>query len=146
MAEKGDYPQYVRGDPLEEDEYLIRLRESKAFMTKLTKKGQVPTSLVKWVRSKNVEEEIRVIQEEFRSGWEIQGARHGMSQSWIGVQHPHGFMLEITTDRLISILQEHTVINGTLQGKWKWFAVDAKSGDLVAEPQAGTKKKRKRKT
>lgn len=128
LATRG-YPENVKGDPLGKDDYLMKLKDSQAFVTKLIKKGEVPTSLKKWG---SPEKAIGVIQEEFRGGWEIVGFRAGM-----------GFTSEIKAWRLISILKERTIINGTLQGNCKWCAVDATGGDMVAEPQqAGTEKRR----
>lgn len=133
-ASRHRYQEYVPGTALGEDEYLLKV-SGKGFMTKLTKKGQVPTSLQNWRPTLKT----YVIEETFREGWQVVGERRGMSQSWVELRHPHGFVLEITVEELVEIMEITDIRKGTIQGKWKWFASDAKRGHLVQQKEAKRK-------
>lgn len=116
------YKEYDGVTPLEENEYLLKMRLQygydsylTGFMTKLTKKGELPVAFKNWG-----DEGIYVINETYRFGWEIISWRIGLSQSWARVKHPDGFTLEVYLHDLLGVIKNNTVINGAIQGEFLW--------------------------
>lgn len=103
------------GQPLEEDQYLLKLKGGKAFLTKLNKNGTIPLKFQQWCNS-----EIYIFTEYYRSGWKWHFFRGGESQDWAVMMHPEGFTLEIYLDNLMEIIPKIDVIKGELIGKFKW--------------------------
>lgn len=117
------------GQPLGENEYLLKIREDKAwsnhktgFLTKLTQKGEIPSSFESWGTSyPNFEKlPIFVFEEKFRKGWKLCSWRFGQSQNWASLITPEGFTLEIYLNQFLKIIQENTLVNGEIQGEFMW--------------------------
>lgn len=114
--------------PLEEDEYLLKIRSGYAgdintgYMTKLTKKKEIPLNFLKWGDwgDRKANYPIYVIKEEFRSGWKINDFRQGQSVIWGELIHPFGFTLEVYLEDLIHVIKTHTIVNGEIIGEFKW--------------------------
>jgi hypothetical protein len=128
---------YTLGDQLGVDEYLLKLRPEEdyhtkkrlmdtGFLAKLTQKKEIPKSFSDWNirhRSGEVEElPIYVYNETFRYGWKLKGWRYGQSQNWATLIHPDGFTLEIYLSTFLNIALDTTIVNGELQGQFKWHA------------------------
>lgn len=126
---------YKEGRILEEDEYLLKIQDfSKAkqwvncykhappsgFMTKFNKDGSIPVAFDNWGKIEYENVPIYIIKEEFRSGWKLSSWRFGMSRNWAVLIHPKGFTLEIHLQNFLDIVKENTIINGELQGEFKW--------------------------
>lgn len=130
---------YIPGEPLAENEYLLKLRQDEeyhsethswslakhktGFLTKLTQKGELPKAFEQWGGKrgdigKNLP--IYVFQETARNGWKIMKWRFGQSQNWATVLHPEGFTVEIYLQQLLEIIKENTVDAGVLVGKFYW--------------------------
>jgi len=116
---------------LREDEFLLKIREENqykpktGFLTKLTKKCEVPVKFKDWDRHWNgstyvTNETIYVWQETFRSGWSLVDWRIGKSQEWAIMKHPEGFTVEIYLNNFLTIIQENTVERGVIHGEFKW--------------------------
>lgn len=93
----------------------------KGFLTKLTQKNTVPVSFSNWItwgRTQSLP--IYVFEEELRSGWELAGIRIGQSQQWAVMKHPMDFTVEIYLDNLEEIILNHTMVNGVIQGEFRW--------------------------
>lgn len=121
--------EYIKGYKLEEDEYLLKIREKDkvGFLTKLTQKGEIPKAFADWEfhahygRLPEAEKfPIYVFKEEFRKGWKLNKWRFGMSQNWASVIHPEGFSVEIYLSQFLDIVKTSTVVNGEIQGRFKW--------------------------
>ena len=127
---------YEIGYQLKDDEYLIKIETYNrnipcGFMTKLTKKGEVPASFEGWGKYAHLyyrhpdspkphDLNIYIINETFRTGWKIDHWRIGMSQSWVVLIHPFGFTVEIHLKELLPLIKNCTIINGELIGSFKW--------------------------
>lgn len=112
---------YTPGEPLTETEFLFKLRPAgyyrsetypTGFLTKLTKKGELPKAFEDWGYDYNKKQpaEIHVFEEDYRSGWKILDLRYGTSQSWIVVLHPEGFTLEVSLPRFLELIKEGTPV------------------------------------
>ncbi len=132
--------EYQPGEILQENEYLLKLRQDEVyhrdkhawslakhktgFLTKLTKKGELPVAFHKWGGQKYSEtgydHPIYVFQEGYNEGWKILSWRFGQSQNWATVLHPQGFTVEIYLQQLLEVIKENTVDVGVLIGKFKW--------------------------
>lgn len=120
---------YDLKSPLKEDEYLLRIEEGTGFLTKLNKDGTVSKNFTKWRNrsygwsddTKSPEElDIMVHKETFSKGWKFVSFRGGESRDWAILEHPLGFQLEVYVSPFIDLIQKITIINGELQGKFKW--------------------------
>ncbi len=122
------YKLYTPGTLLNENEYMLKLRKASyentpdtGFLSKLTKKKEIPLSFDKWghyyLGSKLP---IYLFEETYRSGWKIFSFRYGESQNWALMIHPCGFIVEIYLNNLLKILQENTCVDGELIGIFKW--------------------------
>jgi hypothetical protein len=129
---------YDMSSPLKEDEYLLRveneisyrtnIKKSIGFLSKLNKTGKINKNFTKWRNWNNHEEgnrsdnelDIMVHKETFAKGWKFISFRGGESQDWARLQHPLGFELEVYINTFIDMVQDITIINGELQGKFKW--------------------------
>lgn len=128
------YKLYTEGYVLENEEYLLKIRKSDGsgrgilgnfdtgFFSKFTQKGQFPKAFDEWGTSYYQKEKLStyVFRETFRSGWKLLSWRFGQSQNWARVIHPEGFTLEIYLQQFLEIMQNNTVINGEIQGEFKW--------------------------
>lgn len=132
---------YTTGEPLAENEYLLKIRVDKTvkwnpdtkthdligsyktgFLTKLTQKGQLPKAFEDWGKTyvDRTTLPTYVFKEFARSGWKIVSWRFGQSQNWATVLHPEGFNVEIYLQQLLEIIRENTIENGVLIGKFYW--------------------------
>jgi hypothetical protein len=132
--------EYKEGDILKENEYLLKLRQDEVyhsdkhawslanhktgFLTKLTKKGELPVAFRNWGGKRygesGVNHPIYVFEETYTRGWKIMSWRFGQSQNWATVLHPEGFTVEIYLQQLLEVIKENTVDEGVLMGKFKW--------------------------
>lgn len=117
------------GQDLGPDEFLLKIRPSSntGFLTKLTQKGKIPLAFENWGHNKYPTHglndkplQIYVFKEEFNKGWKIHQWRFGQSQNWATMIHPKGFTLEIYLTDLLNIIVNNTVIDGVIQGEFKW--------------------------
>lgn len=116
---------YTQGETLAENEYLFKLRnDNTGFLTKLTKKGELPKAFEEWGGMRYGENgkslPIYVFEETAMSGWKIVKWRFGQSQNWATMRHPEGFTVEIYLQQLLELIQTHTVDAGVLIGKFYW--------------------------
>ncbi len=105
------------GEPLQEAEWLLKKSGKTGFLTKLTKKGELPKAFDIW---RYAPLPIYLHTERFQDGWELIGCRIGKSQEWATLMHPDGFTVEIYLSSLMDILSISTMINKKLQGEFKW--------------------------
>lgn len=127
---------------LREDEWLLKIRETTnslwngkkwvthpekkktGFLTKLTKKGELPKAFHEWggvsYGERGYDVPIYVFRETFREGWSLVTWRYGKSQNWAKVLHPEGFELEIYLDSFLNVIKETSIVNGKIVGKYKW--------------------------
>lgn len=121
---------YKEGESLAEDEYLLKIRKDGrrsddhvGFMTKLNKTGKIPVAFDSWNSGKYGDSErlpIYVVKETFKKGWKLLSWRFGMSQNWAVMLHPDNYTVEIYLNQFLEIIESNTVINGEIQGKFKW--------------------------
>lgn len=114
---------YIKGYQLQENEFLLKKRGSNGYMTKLTQKGQFPKAFDEWGARYYGEKStlpVYVVEEVFREGWKINGWRFGQSRNWAELMHPLGYTVEVHMEGFLELLKEITVINGQLQGSFKW--------------------------
>lgn len=132
---------YIPGEPLAENEYMLKIRDDKkhrwdaetktytdleyyktGFLSKLTKKGELPKAFEDWGKTYTDRTPLPtyVFQESARSGWKIVSWRFGQSQNWATVRHPEGFNVEIYLQQLLEVIQENTIDAGVLIGKFYW--------------------------
>jgi hypothetical protein len=103
------------------------LRRKKGFLTKLTKKGEIPEAFKMWPEAWRGHNEVvpsKVHKEEFAEGWMVLGYRRGGSQDWAVLRHPKGFTLEIYLVDFMNMLPNITVEDGRLLGMFKWIGND----------------------
>jgi len=133
---------YKEDYELKEDEYLLKIRQdseanndaiNSGFLTKFNKNGSMPAAFKEWGITgystklngehywKQTEmPEIHVFKEIFRSGWKLDSWRFGLSRNWASLVHPKGFTVEIHLENFLDIVKENTIINGEIQGEFKW--------------------------
>ena len=113
---------YNTGDILGEDEYLLKIRsDNTGFLTKLTKKGELPKSFIDWNDySPHRILPIHIVKEIFTSGWKLESWRFGTSQNWATIWHPMGFKVEIYLSDFLRIIQKNDIHKGELIGAFKW--------------------------
>lgn len=120
---------YKEGDILGENEYLLRVEDETGYLAKLNKDGSVPKNFLKWrvpyVRHGSKIPELKdldimIHRESFGKGWKFVDFRGGESQDWARLLHPLGFEVEVYIHTFIDMIQDHTIINGVLQGQFKW--------------------------
>lgn len=133
--------EYTPGETLGENEFLLKLRDDSyrqwnsntqkyeehvhfktGFLTKLTKKGEVPKAFESWgaIRYNGPKPDTYVWQETYRSGWKLKSWRIGKSQEWAKVQHPEGFQVEIYLSNFLEIVQNETIDQGVIVGEYRW--------------------------
>jgi hypothetical protein len=126
-----------------EDQWLLKLRDDHAyewdeakrkhvvkatyktgFLTKLTKKGELPKSFESWGGSHYGESghslPIYVFQENYRTGWKLISWRFGKSQNWARMKHPEGFIVEIYLDNFLDVVKETAMDQGEILDEYKW--------------------------
>lgn len=110
------------GAPLEKDEYLIKIFEDTAFLTKLNKTGKIPVKFLEWGYDFETRKrpDIQVINEIFREGWQVKDFRAGGSQCWARLIHPLGFIVEIYVEELFKLFETETIKNKSIEGCFKW--------------------------
>lgn len=127
---------YIEGYNLKENEYLCKIQtyiyhdgteDKKGFITKFNQNGSMPVKFKEWggyYRNSiwNPKPEIFILEEVFSKGWKIEFARIGQSQEWATMIHPLGFTLEIYLSNLFELIKNNTIINGELQGEFKWHS------------------------
>ena len=119
---------------LQENEYLLKVHDDIGFMTKLTKKNEIPPSFTNWRQYWNHQNTVKtyVIEEKFREGWKFYGLRHGQSTAWVMLQHPYGFVVEINPSAFEDIVGELTMVNGVIITPC-YFQAKAKNAKLLVE-------------
>jgi len=109
---------------IEGDNYLLKIRQSDntGFLSQLTQKGQIPKRFTDWPTNygPKIDSPIYFHTEIFQPNWKIKSFRFGESQNWATLIHPLGFSLEIYMTNLLEIIKTTTIINGQLQGSFKW--------------------------
>lgn len=124
-----DTQNYIPGYQLAEDEYLLKIRYSESsvtgFLTKLNQNGTVPKKFEDWgiwkySREPQIPLPICVFTEKFRAGWKLDHFRIGESQQWAALMHPYGFIVEIYLTDFLQIVKTNSLIEGVLQGEFKW--------------------------
>lgn len=123
------------GEPLEDDEWLLKLAPDvkTGFLTKLTQKGQLPKAFDEWregymygyingvySHTKTPKLPVYIHKEKPSEGWTLERWRIGKSQEWATMIHPEGFTVEIYLTNFLELVKENTIINGIIQGKFKW--------------------------
>lgn len=116
---------YQEGRILEANEYLLKIRPGSpdtGFLSKYNKNGSMPVSFKDWGKTypDYITLPVFVIEEKFRSGWKLHGWRFGQSQNWASLVHPEGFTVEIYLVQFLEIISTNTIINGVIQGDFKW--------------------------
>ncbi len=124
-----DYDEEYQGMTLLDNEYLLKIRsDNTGFMSKLTKKEELPKAFDSWNEhtwSSVIDLPIKVIEEDYRKGWKIDiGSRYdmyriGKSQQWVKLTHPLGFKLEIYLESFFTDVLPY-MQNGVILGEWKW--------------------------
>lgn len=120
--------EFKEGYVLQENEYLAKFcviyagQPHTGFLAKYTLKGEIPKNFLTW---KNYSDgsgpkQIFIHTEEFKSGWKFLVARFGESQNWAVLVHPDNFLIEVYMNDFIELLKTITIINGELQGNFKW--------------------------
>ena len=111
-----------QGDPLKEDEYLLKVDDTTGFITKLNKNGTIPVAFKDWRNYYNHKANLDTYlhKENFSPNWHIVSCRFGESQNWAIMMHPIGFTLEIYINNFMELIKHTTIINGELQGEFKW--------------------------
>jgi len=61
-----------------------------------------------------------VFKETTREGWKLISWRFGQSQNWAILLHPERFTVEIYLNQFLEIMQNNTIINGEIIGKFYW--------------------------
>lgn len=111
------------GEKLKDDEWLLKVKEDgTGFMTKLTKKGEIPVAFSDFSEGYPKYEEIpiKVIVETYSDGWWIKGFRSGKSQNWVKIIHPQGFIVEIyASDFFNNVIKN--CIGAWVHKKCKWI-------------------------
>ena len=123
-----------------EDQWLLKLREDKVwnpekriweeglqktgFLSKLTKKGELPKSFTDWGGDRygatGKDLPIYVFQESYRTGWKLISWRFGKSQNWARMRHPEGFVVEIYLDNFLDVVKETAMDQGEILDEYKW--------------------------
>jgi hypothetical protein len=114
---------YTEGYQLAENEFLLKKRGDNGYMTKMTQKGAFPKAFEEWGsnwRGENPNLPVYIVEEVFREGWKINGWRFGQSRNWAELMHPLGYTVEVHMEDFLELLKEITVVNGQLQGSFKW--------------------------
>lgn len=121
---------YKEGYKLEENEYLLKLRESDQtiFLSKLTQKGALPVKFAEWGIKYDYQLKYHVdtipntyiFKESFREGWQLLEWRFGMSQNWAKIITPEGYKIEIYLSNFLDIVKSNTIINGSIKGAFMW--------------------------
>ena len=125
--------EYNEGYLLQDDEYLFKRRGfsyygdelDSGFLTKFNQNGTIPKAFIGWGKfykdGQVVDnDQIFVFTEVFAPGWKLNNWRIGKSQEWASMIHPGGFTVEIYLDSFLELVKENTIINGELQGEFKW--------------------------
>ena len=122
---------------LEESEYLLKFFERTqygtddkttiGFMSKLNKSGTMPKAFRSWQgytyngnEYKLLDLDTYIFNEYPRSGWKVGTYRTGDSQSWVQMLHPLNFCVEIYMFEFFKLLKTINIIDGELQGKFRW--------------------------
>lgn len=120
---------YEPGYILEEDEFLLKIREypsshypNVGFLSKFTQKGEIPKSFENWGTSyhQQIKLPTYVVKEIFKHGWRVYNYRSGKSQDWAKLIHPDGYTIEIYLSNFFDIIKENDIKDGYIIGKFKW--------------------------
>ena len=121
-----------------EDQWLLKLRSDSewdgkkwipdafktGFLSKLTKKGELPKSFTDWGGDRygatGKDLPIYVFQESYRTGWKLISWRFGKSQNWARMRHPEGFVVEIYLSNFLDVVKETSMDQGMILGEYKW--------------------------
>lgn len=127
--------EYTPGYVLKDNEFLLKIRlntgyrgqpesVSTGYITKFNKDGSMPVDFKNWDANRWSPEKpeipIYIHEEEFKNGWKLHSWRFGKSQNWARLIHPDGFTLEIYLNQFLEIIANDTLVNGELQGRYKW--------------------------
>jgi len=133
---------------LGENEYLLKVRgdginsNMTGFMVKLTKAKKIPAAFDGWGNDYNWQTKTStlaktyIIEEKFRRNWKFKGLRHGQSTAWVQLEHPYGFGVEINATGFGAIVDEITMINGTMVTPC-YFKAKLKNAELLVEKDDG---------
>jgi hypothetical protein len=121
-----------------EDQWLLKLRSDSewdgtkwipdafktGFLSKLTKKGELPKSFTDWGGDRygaaGKDLPVYVFQESYRTGWKLISWRFGKSQNWARMKHPEGFVVEIYLNNFLDVVKETSMDQGMILGEYKW--------------------------
>jgi hypothetical protein len=121
-----------------EDQWMLKLRSDSewdgkkwipdafktGFLSKLTKKGELPKSFTDWGGDRygatGKDLPIYVFQESYRTGWKLISWRFGKSQNWARMRHPEGFVVEIYLSNFLDVVKETSMDQGVILGEYKW--------------------------
>ncbi len=136
------FREYVEGYQLRGDEHLLKIRISKdrigekwtnilvGYLTKFTQDGKIPKKFIDWENSSNsLNKKIYVFEETYREGWRVYGYRTGMSQSWVKVLSPEGFIVEIYLSQFLELIRTTSLQSGLIIGEFKW-----EKNELIQKP------------
>jgi len=121
---------------LEEDQFLLKLyylenrarpqhSRKEVIITRLNKNGTIPKKFLDFRRYNNDltypanKEEVVIYKEDFFAGWKFKSFRYGSSRTWVIIQHPYGFDIEISDTNFAELMENIQIKNGILQGKFK---------------------------
>lgn len=126
--------EYKEGYELKDDEYLLKVHTHKfesggiptGFLTKFNKDGSMPVAFKNWPgyyqKLGDTELPVTIHSETFKEGWKVFSWRFGQSQNWARMIHPNGFTLEIYLTNFLDLMLSNVIMNGKIQGKFKWEA------------------------
>jgi len=97
---------------LDTHEYMLQVSGKMGFMAKLNKNGSIPFSFDGWHRGSSKITYYYIIEEKYRRDWKLKDLRHGTSTSWVRLEHPYGFELEINAVAFKEIASKITIVNG----------------------------------
>jgi hypothetical protein len=114
---------YNKKYKLKENEYFLKFKKytfeknGKIIRTILgfpikTKSGKVHKNLINWPSNYN---SIYIFKDKPLSGHKIIDYRHGMSQSWLKMQHPIGFIYEISNANFVNIIDKIIINKGVIE-------------------------------
>jgi hypothetical protein len=121
-----------------ENQWLLKLRDDSewngktwvpnafktGFLSKLTKKGELPKSFLDWGGTRYGESgrdlPIYVFHEDYRTGWKLISWRFGQSQNWARARHPEGFVVEIYLNNFLDVVKSSTIDEGVILEPYMW--------------------------
>ena len=138
--------EYPEGYQLKGDEHLLKLKEGRewigkgldfedvivGYLTRFNQNGTIPKNFIDWNRNysrDSSENKVYIFEETYREGWRIRGYRTGMSQSWVKVLSPEGFIVEIYLSQFLELIRTTSLQSGLIIGEFKW-----EKNELIQKP------------